>query len=204
MRQHPRTEASDDVLRVHAFCTGYARSVLRTATRDLHLRAEDALGAGSCGTLVGYVGMLRSNLTVTEAVHRATEASLPPGMRKGLAADARRIRDDLARLDGSRHDDDARLDLDEPAGAIGSLYVLEGARLGGKVLARLVETRLGLTAAHGASYLNSDGADTGRRWRHFLHALEERLVSNEDIDRAVAAARATFRLVIRQYEKISR
>jgi heme oxygenase len=146
--------------------------------------------------------MLQSNLAVTEAVHRATAPLLSPNMRKGLGVDARRLREDLAELDARPYGDDAHLELDEPSGAMGALYVLEGARLGGKLLARRVKADLGLTAEHGASYLNGDGADTGRRWRLFLTALEERLVSSEDLARAVAAARATFRLVIRQYEKI--
>ena len=180
-----------------------ARSLLRMNTLDLHIRAEDVLGTYSCETIVGYVGMLQSNLAVTEAVHRGTEPLLPPHMREGLALDVRRLREDLAKLDAGPHGNDAHLDLEDPSGAIGALYVLEGARLGGKLLARRVEAELGLTAEHGASYLNGDGADTGRRWRQFLAALEERLVSAEDLARAIAAARMTFRLVIRQYEKIS-
>lgn len=146
--------------------------------------------------------MLQSNLAVTEAVLRATAPLLGHGMRQGLLVDAIRLREDLAELAVQPDHSDAHLELGEPASAIGAVYVLEGARLGGKVLARKVEDRLGLTAEHGAAYLNGDGVNTGRRWRQFLAALEERLVSPEDLSRAVAAARGTFRLVIRQYEKI--
>jgi heme oxygenase len=202
MQQNTSTVVSHGAERLNAFGTGHSRSVLRARTRDLHLHAEDALGADSWETLVGYVGMLQSNLSATVAVHGATEPHLPPAMREGLAVDARRLREDLAELDARPYGQEAHLELDEPAGAIGALYVLEGARLGGKLLARKVEAHLGLTAEHGATYLNGDGADTGRRWRQFLVALEDRLVSSDDRARAVAAARATFRLVIRQYEKM--
>lgn len=202
MQQNTRTGVSDCGERVRALRTGNARSVLRTRTRDLHLLAEEVLGTDRCGTLAGYVGMLQSNLAVTETAHRATAPLLPPRMREGLEADARRLREDLAELGARPNRDAAHLELDGPASAIGALYVLEGARLGGKLLARLVEDRLGLTAELGATYLNGDGVDTGRRWRHFLADLEERLVASDELIRAIAAARATFWLVIRQYEKI--
>ena len=202
MRQHTRIGENDSIVQVSLFRTGPARTVLRARTIDLHLRAEEVLGTETCATLFGYAAMLQSNLAVTETVHRATEPLLPPHMREGLAVDALRLREDLVGLDARPYGDEAHLQLDEPAGAMGALYVLEGARLGGKLLARRVEAEFGLTAEHGATYLNGDGADTGRRWRQFLAALEERLASPDDLARAVAAARATFWLVIRQYEKI--
>lgn len=180
-----------------------ARYLLRTHTLDLHTRAEEVLGSDSCRSLVGYIGMLQSNLSVTETVYRATAPLLPPDMRENLAVDMRRLRQDLAELDVRPFDDDADLELHESAGAIGAMYVLEGARLGGRLLARRVEAELGLTAGRGAAYLNGDGADTGRRWRRFLIELEERLVSPEDLERALLGARATFSLVIRRYERLA-
>lgn len=169
---------------------------------DLHLRAEELLGDRACDTLANYGAMLRSNLAVTEAVLRATSPVLPSDLRRGIAADALRLREDLGDIGVPVIREDAHLEFHDPAAAIGAVYVLEGARLGGKVLARQAEARLGLSAESGAAYLNGEGRDSGRRWRRFLAALEERIVSSEDIARAVAAARETFRLVIRQYERV--
>ena len=202
MQQNSRLGEITSVGRALPLSMGRARSILRARTCDLHSRAEEVLGTETCATLAGYAAMLQSNLSVTDTVRRATEPLLPPHMMKGLALDSLRLRKDLAELGAPACGHRAQLDLDEPAGAIGALYVLEGARLGGKLLARKVEAELGLTAEHGAAYLNGDGAEAGRRWRRFLSGLEERLVLSEDLVRAVAAARATFRLIIRRYEKI--
>lgn len=202
MQRKAQLDGISSAAAVHRDAASWARWTLRSETMDLHLRAEELLGDRACDTLANYGGMLRSNLAVTEAVLRATSPFLTKDLRRGIAADALRLREDLGDIGVPVVCEDAHLDVDDPAAAIGAVYVLEGARLGGKVLARQAEARLGLSAESGAAYLNGDGRDSGRRWRRFLAALEERIVASEDIVRAVAAARETFRLVILQYEKV--
>jgi heme oxygenase len=78
------------------------------------------------------------------------------------------------------------------AAAFGCAYVLEGATLGGRTMLPLVETRLHLTAQHGAAYLASYGADVSRRWAEFGTALNA--WCHEPLRRAstVQAATRTF------------
>jgi heme oxygenase len=50
---------------------------------------------------------------------------------------------------------------------LGCLYVLEGATLGGQIIARAVRDRLGLTPAHGCGFFASYGDQVGSMWQAF-------------------------------------
>jgi heme oxygenase len=78
------------------------------------------------------------------------------------------------------------------ASAFGCLYVLEGATLGGRTLLPLVQERLGLSAAHGAAFLASYGAEVAAMWQRFGATLDAWCCTPERQARAAAAAVATF------------
>jgi heme oxygenase len=80
----------------------------------------------------------------------------------------------------------------DPAAAFGCAYVLEGATLGGRVLLPLVEDRLHLTIAHGATFLGSYGDEVPAMWQTFSAALDGWCGSPERQAHAVQAAVATF------------
>ncbi len=77
------------------------------------------------------------------------------------------------------------------AAALGGLYVTEGSRLGGQVIARRVAGNLGLAPDAGIAFFASRGADPARLWRDFRAKLA-REVAPDDHDAAIAAAQATF------------
>jgi len=56
--------------------------------------------------------------------------------------------------------------------AFGCLYVLEGATLGGRVIAAHLGKHLGLDAEGGCAFFSSYGNDVGAKWKEFLGALE--------------------------------
>lgn len=56
----------------------------------------------------------------------------------------------------------------------GAFYVVEGACLGGQVIARAVSRRLGVQREHGAAFFSGDGARTAARWKTVLAWLETR------------------------------
>jgi len=74
--------------------------------------------------------------------------------------------------------------------AVGCAYVLEGSTLGGRVVSRHVQTRLGPHVPH--CFLEAYGADTGDRWQAFRAALRWFADSREVESRVVAGARQTF------------
>jgi heme oxygenase len=84
----------------------------------------------------------------------------------------------------------------ELAEAMGCAYVVEGSRLGGLVLARVVERDLGLTAT---SYLRGLGPQTKDLWRSFMSELDawgERALPAERQSAATGAI-ATFTTYMR-------
>ena len=74
----------------------------------------------------------------------------------------------------------------------GCLYVLEGACLGGQIIANALRGRLSLTNDHGLSFFVGDGSMTGARWRLVLGWLEDLVRRGALADEIVASARETF------------
>jgi heme oxygenase len=74
----------------------------------------------------------------------------------------------------------------------GCLYVLEGACLGGQIIAKALRGRLPLTNDHGLSFFVGDGSRTGARWRLVLGWLEDLVRRGALADEIVASARETF------------
>lgn len=76
--------------------------------------------------------------------------------------------------------------------ALGYLYVMEGATLGARVVARHLERSIGVGESTGGAYFAAHGADTGERWRQLREALERRVREGGDPDGIVRAATLTF------------
>jgi heme oxygenase len=66
-----------------------------------------------------------------------------------------------------------RLDLLDKRMALGSIYVMEGSSLGGRVILRNVERCLGDAAKASSTYFRGYGEHTGTMWREFLTRLEQ-------------------------------
>jgi len=81
--------------------------------------------------------------------------------------------------------------LPAPAAVLGSMYVVEGSTLGGAIIARDAERRLGLTAETGCAYFRSYGRDTATMWKSFGATLMA-ASSPEADDLIVASASRTF------------
>jgi heme oxygenase len=93
---------------------------------------------------------------------------------------------------GSAGDPDGH--TDDPgsqASFLGCLYVMEGSTLGGRYLARHVESALHLAPGQGNAYFQGHGDQTGAMWRQVTAQLEA--VPEEQSDRVIAAAKRTFR-----------
>lgn len=82
--------------------------------------------------------------------------------------------------------------LVHPSHIFGCLYVLEGATLGGQIVARHLQASLGLSADCGASYFSGYGVDTGPRWKTFCGMLTAYAAHTADHDDIVAGASATY------------
>ena len=75
--------------------------------------------------------------------------------------------------------------------ALGCLYVLEGATLGGQVISRHLAT-LGLGPATGAAFFSSYGPDVGRLWQSFGRELTATVTHLFAQETAIVSACDTF------------
>lgn len=85
------------------------------------------------------------------------------------------------------------LHLDTLPRALGCMYVMEGATLGGTVIGRSLQKVPEITSSGAMHYYGCYGDQTGKRWKQFKEIVE-REVSTEDEGQAfVHAATVTFR-----------
>src|SRR6476620_1260938 len=78
----------------------------------------------------------------------------------------------------------------------GCLYVLEGACLGGQVIAPALQRRLGLDRDTGASFFIGDAEATPARWNRVVGWLESLPSAGARVEDIVASACATFSALI--------
>lgn len=167
--------------------TASARSVLRTATAPAHAQVDDAFGAfdlssrdGYCGFLIAQAGPL---LSAEAAVDAFAPAALLPDWPDRRRSDL--LRADLTDL-GVEPPQAAPFDLASDAAALGVIYVLEGSRLGGAMLARTVPMDLP------ARFIRC--APAPKRWQGLIEVLDRHLVTPRQHAVAADAARAVFDL----------
>ena len=82
--------------------------------------------------------------------------------------------------------------LDSVAEVLGCLYVIEGASLGGQIIAKHLKANLGLTPETGASFFSGYGASTGDYWLAFKTLLTEVATTLDQDDQIVRSAKSTF------------
>ncbi|HKH70043.1 MAG TPA: biliverdin-producing heme oxygenase [Vicinamibacterales bacterium] len=83
----------------------------------------------------------------------------------------------------------------------GCLYVLEGACLGGQMLAPLLHRRLGITKGNGASFFAGDEERTMARWTVVVAWLEGLPRAGASTEQIIVAACATFEAFARWAER---
>jgi heme oxygenase len=171
-------------------------------TAPLHGRVERAVDLPArCGSVGAYRGLLARLLGIYRPIEHALSAFDWPAA--GLGFDERRktglLSADLATLGLTTAQIEGVSDcaaLPRPAtlaAALGCLYVLEGATLGGQVIGRQVRRSLGIAPATGGSFHAAYGDRAGVMWRAFREAADA--YCGDDfgrIEEAVAGAAATF------------
>lgn len=177
---------------------------LRHETRDLHDRIEANPRFGRLMATDLTQGEYRQILVGLLGHHRPVEAALAaaaPLLPAALGVADRLRRTALLEADLRALGLDGTAIADLPAcpplalataeAAWGTLYMLEGATLGGQVIARHLAATLGLGPGNGASALVPYGDQTGTQWRGFKAALEA-TAPGLDADAVVDAARRAF------------
>jgi heme oxygenase len=187
-------------------------AVLKRGTRRLHTEAErwvPLVGAGATqGAYRAYLAAMHAYCAQLEpalARVRGLDAVLPDWRRRRkvmlLVRDLEQL---AARAHRGATDDCAMPTTPSPslaprtvADALGALYVVEGATLGGRIIARHLASSLGITAERAGSFLHAYGDDVGPMWKTFGVALDRFAVARDDRAAVLAAARRTFGAVTR-------
>lgn len=168
------------------------RSILRDATAADHAQLDATLGALDLCTVAGYRRFLEINATALLPLERSLElagvrAMLPDWDDRARTA---AILTDLARLGGRPGRLDAP-ELTDRAAMLGTLYVLEGSRLGAAYLLRTVRPCGDPLVSGNTAFL---GHGAGRHfWPQYLAVLESH-ADELDEDDLVRLARSAFDL----------
>lgn len=164
-----------------------ARQVLRQATAADHDAVDRLFGGYDLSDPNDYADFLIAQaaafLPVEDAIDRSEPSLVVPDW-----AERRRsalLQADLATLDRDIPGAPPLVAFTTREATLGAVYVLEGSRLGGQMLAR--------TVYPGApkSFLS---ANSSSHWRSLLSTLEKELVTDKQRATAVAAAREVFAL----------
>jgi len=169
------------------------RTILRDATAAHHARLDARLGALDLCSVAGYRRFLEINAA---AVLPLEQSLLAAGVRELLPDWDDRARTgallaDLARLRGVPRRLDAP-DLPDRFAVLGTLYVLEGSRLGAAYLLRTVRHCSDPAVSGNTAFL---GHGAGRPfWPEYLTVLERHAGELLDDDDLVGPARRAFDL----------
>jgi heme oxygenase len=175
-----------------------ALATLRAATADVHDRLEATLAIARpdadasvyveyLRNMLGWLDMFENSLWASE-----WPADMTPELRDGKCG---WIRNDLRHFGMS----DAaintlphsafRPDLTSCEARLGLAYVVEGAQLGGQVLAKRF---VGKLPPERMRWLQGYGSETSKRWKAFVEYAEEALPTDRQRESAADAARQAF------------
>lgn len=166
------------------------RFALKAATDDFHRRLDERLSALNLGEADDYRRFLAFQARVVPPLENALAdgglGNLIAGWCQGRRAGA--IQSDLAELGETMPDPADVPPIRSTAEMIGTAYVLEGSRLGGRYLQRQV----------GDGLPRSFLCETGEKdlWPEVVEAIDSHLYSDADIGEAKDAARRCFALYL--------
>jgi heme oxygenase (biliverdin-IX-beta and delta-forming) len=167
------------------------RSLLKEATADAHRDLDARLSGLGLASLDGYRRFLEANAAALWPVEDALEAAGVADIFTDWPQRARRaaMAEDLAKVGGEVHPVPPMPGLNRN-GVFGTMYVLEGSRLGAKYLLRGVGNAADPVVASATAYL-SHGAGQ-HFWQTYLAALEQEPATSSDAAEIVAAANTAF------------
>jgi heme oxygenase len=177
------------------------REHLKRETADLHRRLETSLGLLDPNlSLDRYRRILELFFGFYAPLEGGMVRLAPGGLAQGFPLRHRTglIESDLRSIGLSRREVDSLPRctdlprLSSSAELAGSLYVTEGACLGGQFIAPVLRERLGVATSSGASFFTGDAEGTAARWSLFLAWLDGLVRGGAVIEEIVTSARATF------------
>lgn len=174
-----------------------AHLILREATHEWHQRVEELSLFKKLMYPEVSVEDLLATLSLLYAFYERVESAIQPyfSQTSTLPYDSKKraLEADLTLLGALTQQVPGVFEVKDVAVAWGARYVLEGASLGRKVIARHLKKRLPAIASSLQFYQLEPDVETS--WSHLVSALEAELQTPAQIDRATTAACDTFELL---------
>lgn len=175
-------------------------SVVKAETQRQHQQLESVLPFTKPSlSLEDYKELLKIFLGMFAPIENAlTEVELPEGLEFDKRKRTKLLELDLLALGLSAEEINAIPRFEglssspSVAHALGVMYVLEGSKLGGQHITRLLHQRLGLSNERGCSFFGSHGQDVGSMWKKFCEIARATVVATEEREEFVEAAKSTF------------
>lgn len=176
---------------------------LKAETHALHMELEQALPLGRPGlTLPQYGAVLE---TFAAVVFPLEERLRQLAWNDAFEVEARwrseALLQDLSSLELKLPAPASQFQTLTPLQGMGALYVLEGSRLGGAIIARDL-ARLGLNATHGAAFF-SPSAHLAPDWKRFKEALTREVTEDEETE-VVSGAQLTYQAFLSAWREKSK
>lgn len=171
------------------------RAVLRSETAAIHRQLDQLVDERQWfDDRAGYGRWLSGMCAFHDGIERALSRYAPATSDR--SARCERLALDLADIgfDIAPPRPAARPEIRDGVDALGVRYVVEGARLGARVLLRRA-AQLGCNESFGARYLSAEAASL-EDWHAILAALDGVTLDEASISRAVAASTRTFALAL--------
>jgi len=166
---------------------------LRVGTRAEHERVERLLRLETPMSMQRYTTVMAG----FDAFLAAWEPRIADALPERLKPWFSERRTGVQPLQAMRVDAVHALALDETAATMGSLYVLEGSALGGRVLCPQLRQTLGVGPGRGCDYFEGFGDATGAMWRDFRQVSSEEIGdSPQAVAAACEAAKNTFEAML--------
>jgi heme oxygenase (biliverdin-IX-beta and delta-forming) len=169
---------------------------LRRDTEVDHLAVEGVVPLMHEGlNTAEYVQCLQQIYAIVAAWEERAAEVAPQWLQPALIARQRKafLEQDLAWF-GVTGKNDKRPTLPEMSdlpSLFGTMYVMEGSKLGGQFIARHVATALHLSEGQGNSYFRGNGNQTGPMWKEFCEMLRLR-IPEDQTEAVVLSAKAMF------------
>lgn len=176
---------------------------LKTETAQLHKETEDVSFGDKImsGTLTPeeYAIIIEKNYILHALVEGALKQYTPLEHVEGLDVNARYKTDslisDMKLLNRELPPlPKVTLDIGSLEEALGMMYVLEGATLGGTYILKALVRTPSMQEVKTYNYYGVYGDTIGPKWKAFQQVLLNNITSQEQEDRTIAAASRTFQL----------
>lgn len=187
---------------------------VRSSTRPWHDKMEevalsDKIAAGTL-SLSEYKAIILGHYIFHKEAEQRLLQHKELAATEGLELTSRMKTPFLARdveqlgLKPYRFDFFPELTIDTLPQALGCMYVMEGATLGGTVIGRSLEKVPEITSTHAMQYYGCYGEQTGKRWKRFKEVVEQQVTEENDERNFLDTAANTFRQYAACMEKAMR